>query len=251
MKLDIDIFRHKFNAIFWDSIWYFNLKDLDYDFFLPYEYELNLEDFNKINSHLMIEKCGGDLNIALKDENSTYRKFFESYPNANVNVRDSIVTCHFNITKRNTKFSVTNQINLEILNENNSTQLPLYLHKSSNDSFNVIDEKKMTNIESEMLNFINTSLIQDIRTDTIRKESTDSEIDRMRESNEDLITTLKTIREEHEYTTNNLSLINNIEIKDLDVKAQNEKLLNDVELKIEEIVIINQNDNIEENKEYK
>ena len=106
-------------------------------------------------------------------------------------------------------------------------------------------------IESEMLNFINTSLIQDIRTDTIRKESTDSEIDRMRESNEDLITTLKTIREEHEYTTNNLSLINNIEIKDLDVKAQNEKLLNDVELKIEEIVIINQNDYIEENKEYK
>jgi len=36
LKLDIDYLKVKFNAIFWNSIWYFKIKDLPYDFISPY-----------------------------------------------------------------------------------------------------------------------------------------------------------------------------------------------------------------------
>jgi len=36
LKLDLDTFKMKFNAIFWNSIWYFVIKGLPYDFFMPY-----------------------------------------------------------------------------------------------------------------------------------------------------------------------------------------------------------------------
>lgn len=36
LKLDLDTFKIKFNAIFWNSIWYFDIKGLPYDFLMPY-----------------------------------------------------------------------------------------------------------------------------------------------------------------------------------------------------------------------
>lgn len=36
LKLDLDYFKIKFNAIFWNSIWYFSIKKLPYDFISPY-----------------------------------------------------------------------------------------------------------------------------------------------------------------------------------------------------------------------
>lgn len=36
-RLDIDNFRYKFSALFWNCIWYFFLNRLDYSFILPYE----------------------------------------------------------------------------------------------------------------------------------------------------------------------------------------------------------------------
>lgn len=36
LKLDLDTFKMKFNAIFWNSIWYFDIKGLPYDFLMPY-----------------------------------------------------------------------------------------------------------------------------------------------------------------------------------------------------------------------
>ncbi len=53
-RLDVENFKLRFNALFWDSIWYFNLKHLDYDFMLPYEYNIKLTQLNLINSHLKI-----------------------------------------------------------------------------------------------------------------------------------------------------------------------------------------------------
>lgn len=53
-KLDLENFKLRFNALFWDSIWYFNLKNLDFDFMLPYEYNVKLSQLNNINSHLKI-----------------------------------------------------------------------------------------------------------------------------------------------------------------------------------------------------
>jgi len=36
LKLDIDYFKIKFNALFWNSVWYFKIKELPYDFISPY-----------------------------------------------------------------------------------------------------------------------------------------------------------------------------------------------------------------------
>ncbi len=47
IKLDIDSFKLRFNAIFWDSVWYFKIKGLVYDFMLPYEKEVGLEALEK------------------------------------------------------------------------------------------------------------------------------------------------------------------------------------------------------------
>ena len=116
LKLDIDIFRQRFNAIFWCSIWYFNLKDLCYDFFLPYESELCLDNFNKINSHLKMERSVGDMNSAIKEENEIQKKFFENYPQVSLNIRDSIMTNNFVSLGylRNKKLSVTSPISFYI-----------------------------------------------------------------------------------------------------------------------------------------
>ena len=40
IKLDVDAFMIKYSNIFWDSLWYFKLNDLEYDFMLPYYYKL-------------------------------------------------------------------------------------------------------------------------------------------------------------------------------------------------------------------
>jgi len=37
IKLDLDEFILKFGGIFWDSLWYFKLNNLEYDFMIPYE----------------------------------------------------------------------------------------------------------------------------------------------------------------------------------------------------------------------
>ena len=39
-KLDVDKFMMNYSTIFWDSLWYFKLNDLEYDFMLPYFYKL-------------------------------------------------------------------------------------------------------------------------------------------------------------------------------------------------------------------
>ena len=50
IKLNVDDIMIKYSTIFWDSIWYFKLNNLEYDFMLPYYYKLetikSLIDFN-------------------------------------------------------------------------------------------------------------------------------------------------------------------------------------------------------------
>jgi len=38
MKLDVEKFMMNFSTIFWDSLWYFKLNNLEYDFMQPYYY---------------------------------------------------------------------------------------------------------------------------------------------------------------------------------------------------------------------
>ena len=40
IKLDVDEFMMKYSNIFWDSLWYFKLNNLEYDFMMPYYYKL-------------------------------------------------------------------------------------------------------------------------------------------------------------------------------------------------------------------
>jgi hypothetical protein len=53
-KLDVENFKMRFNAVFWDSIWYFKTKNLDFEFMLPYEYCVNLTGFAHVNDHIRI-----------------------------------------------------------------------------------------------------------------------------------------------------------------------------------------------------
>ena len=43
VKLDVEDLLLKYNNIFWNSLWYFKLKHLEYDFMLPYEEGLEKE----------------------------------------------------------------------------------------------------------------------------------------------------------------------------------------------------------------
>ena len=46
IKLDVEELMFKYSNIFWNSLWYFKLNNLEYDFMLPYEKEFDEEIFN-------------------------------------------------------------------------------------------------------------------------------------------------------------------------------------------------------------
>ena len=46
IKLDVEELMFKYNNIFWNSLWYFKLNNLEYDFMLPYEKEFDEGIFN-------------------------------------------------------------------------------------------------------------------------------------------------------------------------------------------------------------
>ena len=46
IKLDVEELMFKYSNIFCNSLWYFKLNNLEYDFMLPYEKELDEEIFN-------------------------------------------------------------------------------------------------------------------------------------------------------------------------------------------------------------
>jgi hypothetical protein len=61
VKLDVETFRMRYNALFWNSIWYFQLKDLRYDFLLPYETQVS--HAASLNSTLKLERRVSFLSI--------------------------------------------------------------------------------------------------------------------------------------------------------------------------------------------
>ena len=74
-----------YSTIFWDSIWYFKLNNLEYDFMQPYYYRLE-----QIKSHL-------EFNISLEDIR-TKTNTIEKVINLN-NFDDSkLKICNFNFT---------------------------------------------------------------------------------------------------------------------------------------------------------
>ena len=63
IKLDVDELMWKYSKIFWGSLWYFKLNELEYDFMLPYYYRL---EQIKVNRNL--EVTFGDLGKKNKEE---------------------------------------------------------------------------------------------------------------------------------------------------------------------------------------
>ena len=60
-QLNVNEFRIKFTALFWNCVWYFNLMKLDYSFFLPYsdniiEVNKNIKNNNIINENNLRNK---------------------------------------------------------------------------------------------------------------------------------------------------------------------------------------------------
>ena len=68
IKLNVEEFKHDFPKIFWNTIWYFKIKNLPYDFILPYEYNIDTSILNKLNSHLKISTSD------FEDENLNNKK---------------------------------------------------------------------------------------------------------------------------------------------------------------------------------
>ena len=62
VNLDVEDIMLKYNNIFWNSLWYFKLKHLEYDFMLPYEEGINKE----IDDYLDIS-VGDEENKSQKD----------------------------------------------------------------------------------------------------------------------------------------------------------------------------------------
>ena len=46
IKLDVEELLEKYSTTFWNTLWYFKLNNLDYDFMLPYEHNMDDITFN-------------------------------------------------------------------------------------------------------------------------------------------------------------------------------------------------------------
>ena len=92
MRLDVEKFMLNYSTIFWDSLWYFKLNNLEYDFMQPYYYR-----FKPI-------KISPELNISLDDfsTKNEKNKKNEIKPISNNNVNNNIFDysklqiCNFN-----------------------------------------------------------------------------------------------------------------------------------------------------------
>ena len=141
--LDVNNFRKKFSAIFWNCIWYFQLNNLDYNMFLPYEDNVYLynkfwnskiiryvsigfimkKEFNEIekkkNNKMKIKikkyKYGKKIRIVSKQINFSFFNF-QYFDNNN---EYEIPRSNFNCNNTRKSFILPNQLKENNLNEEN------------------------------------------------------------------------------------------------------------------------------------
>jgi len=68
IKLDLDEFIIKFGGIFWDSLWYFKLNNLEYDFMIPYENKYQAKYINILDVEK--GKIKNDVKININNNNN-------------------------------------------------------------------------------------------------------------------------------------------------------------------------------------
>ena len=74
VKLDVEDLMLKYNNIFWNSLWYFKLKHLEFDFMLPYEEGINKE----VDDYLDIS-IGDDDGDKEEDKNQNEEKIIRKF----------------------------------------------------------------------------------------------------------------------------------------------------------------------------
>ena len=77
IKLDVEELMLKYNVIFWNSVWYFKLYNLEYDFMLPYQQYLDKMIFGKklSISTLEFEKVLKNIKIVYEDDEEEEFKY--------------------------------------------------------------------------------------------------------------------------------------------------------------------------------
>ncbi len=73
IKLNLEEFMIKYGGIFWDSLWYFKLNNLEYDFMIPYENKTKTEYINSFD----IKKGKINKNINLNKEKTIEKNTFD------------------------------------------------------------------------------------------------------------------------------------------------------------------------------
>ena len=71
IKLDVEELMLKYNAIFWNSVWYFKLNNLEFDFMLPYQQYLDKMIFDKklsISTFELEKDISDKIKIVYEDE---------------------------------------------------------------------------------------------------------------------------------------------------------------------------------------
>ena len=71
VKLDVEDLMLKYNNIFWNSLWYFKIKNLEYDFMLPYEEEIEKE----VDDYLDISIGDDEENVKKYNKEKYVRNF--------------------------------------------------------------------------------------------------------------------------------------------------------------------------------
>jgi hypothetical protein len=100
LKLDLEAFRTKFSALFWNSVWFFSLMNLPYDFFFPYK---KSKVFNIcLTQDEYSIKCQDNFTINSDNLNQTKNKNFDEERRKNVLMED------FNIPSIFKKACITN-----------------------------------------------------------------------------------------------------------------------------------------------
>ena len=91
IKLDVDELMFKYSNIFWNTLWYFKLNNLEFDFMLPYEKEFDEQIFNdnievitnELYNKSLLKKASTEKNETKenyyinkkKEDNIMYKKF--------------------------------------------------------------------------------------------------------------------------------------------------------------------------------
>ena len=76
IKLDVESLMKNYKDIFWNSLWYFKLNNLEYDFMLPYEQSCYETIIPNNNLYITIK---GSLEKENKEQNDENKPRFDYY----------------------------------------------------------------------------------------------------------------------------------------------------------------------------